>query len=156
VTRQRVLVLVVVGAVALVFAVAALGALSSAGHPSDHFNAGIAQGPRAVPGDVLRHPGIPRHAVLLAGATTVAELRVLEPGNAARLFAGTSPDEPVYAVFVYQGRNAEATVSLHPDTFTSRLLLDQDGNALAGVSWASRTKPFPTQPFGTQFDVAPE
>jgi hypothetical protein len=155
VTRQRVLVLVVVGAVALVSAVAALGALSS-GHPSDHFNAGIAQGPRAVPGDVLRYAGIPRHAVLLAGATTVAELRALEPGNAARLFAGASPDEPVYAVFVYQGRNAEATVSLHPDTFTSRLLLDQDGNALAGVSWASGTKPFPTQPFGTQFDVAPE
>ena len=139
----------------LVFTVIELGILSPTG-PSDHSSAPITQGPRTVPSRVLRVAGIPREAILLEGATTVAALRALEPGNAARLFPSASPDETVYAVFVYQGRNSVTAVSLHPNTFTARLVLDQDGNKLAVVSWATGTKPFPAQIFGPKFDVAPE
>jgi hypothetical protein len=105
---------------------------------------------------VLRLAGIPRDAVLLQGAITVRDLRVLEPGNAPRLFNGAPADEPIYAVLVYQGPNGGTTVSLHPDGYTVRLLLDRDGNKAAGVSWASGAKPFPSQAFGTKFDIAPE
>jgi hypothetical protein len=62
----------------------------------------------------------------------------------------------VYAVFVYQAQSAGTSVSVHPDVYTSRILLDADGSKLVGISWASGTKPFPTQAFGTRFDVTLE
>lgn len=157
VRRQRLLLLLLLAGsvVPLVAATAALGSWSPWGR-SGHSTSASTPATRTIPDGVLRQADIPRDAVLLEGATTVAELRGLEPGNAARMFARASPDDAVYAVVVYQARSAGTGVSLHPDTFTSRLLLDKHGNELLGISWASGTKPLPTRAFGTRFDVAPE
>jgi len=101
---------------------------------------------------VLRQAGVSRNALLLEAATTVGDLRLLEPGN-AQVFRGDAPSDPVYAVFVYRAPSVPTGVSVHPDTYTSRVLLDKHGTELLVVTWVTGTKPLPTEPFGTRFDA---
>jgi hypothetical protein len=136
--------------------VAASGGVTPPTATSKASSIATARGPGTVPYDVLDRAGIPRSAVLLEGATTVANLRVLEPGNASRLFRDAAPSDHVYGVVVYQGPNAGTDVSSRRDVYTARLLLDEHGNELLGSSWVTGSKPLPTEPFGPRFDVSSE
>jgi hypothetical protein len=152
-TRNRALGPVVVVSAVLVGGIVALAVPFTSPEPS---SVNVAPGPRAVPGGILRQADIPRNAVLLESATDGGRTSPARTRQCRRVVPRCFVRGAGYAVLAYQGRNADTTVSLHPDTYTSRLLLDRDGNTPAAISWASGTKPFPAQVFGTRFDVAPE
>jgi hypothetical protein len=157
---RRLVVLVSGGVVTVLIGAAVVLAASGGVTPmtetSKASSIATARGPGTVPYVVLDGAGIPRSAVRLEGATTVANLRVLEPGNASRVFRDAAPSDHVYGVVVCQGPNAGTDVSSRRDVYTARLLLDEHGNELLGISWVTGSKPLPTEPFGPRFDVSSE
>jgi hypothetical protein len=109
------------------------------------------QGAGTVPAPVLRLAGIDRDALLLEGATTVGNFRLLEPGN-AQVFRSSQPGDFVYVVFLYRAPNVPTRSRVQVDTYTARLILDEGGAEVMGSFWVTGTKPPPTEAFGAQFD----